>query len=98
LDELERLGFVAKIIKGPVDFIYELVDKQYLIVKKHFKWWLRFQILKKKAKNFAIWLWKHFIITIITSAITAYITVKITQLAYHTTTPQSHTNFTSQAL
>ena len=59
LDELERLGFVTK-IKGPVGFTYELVDKQYLVVKKHFKWWLRFQVFKEKAKNFAIWLWKHF--------------------------------------
>ena len=80
LDELEKLGFIIKRKESHV-YIYELNRDQYITIKRHFKWWFRFQIFKKKAKNFAIWLWKHFIITIITSAITAYITVKITQLA-----------------
>ena len=49
LDELERLGFVTK-IKGPVGFTYELVDKQYLIVKSTLNGGSVFKFLRKKPK------------------------------------------------
>ena len=78
LDELVGLGFITK-RKESSDYMYQLTPKQYIAIKTHFKWWFRWQTFKKKVKNFFIWLWKYFIITIITSAITAFVTVKITQ-------------------
>jgi len=78
LEELVKLGFITKERK-PLDYGYKFTRDQYIAIKKHFKWWFRWQTLKKKVKILFIWLWKHFIITIITSAITALVTVKITQ-------------------
>ena len=74
LKALERME--GKYIQKRADN-YFFTQDQFIEVYNKFKWWIRLENSKKSAKRFWDFIWKHFIVTIITAAVTAVIVTYI---------------------
>jgi len=74
LDDLVKNGFIDQ--RANEDE-YVLTRDQFLETKSYFKKSIIFKQIKKATKAFILYVWKYFIVALITAALTAYITAKI---------------------
>lgn len=73
-DKLVEFGYF-ELVGDPTEENYKYSKEGYFETEKYFRFKFLFKVLIKKGTEFWIFIWKHFIFTIITAAITAYITV-----------------------
>ena len=74
LDDLVKNGFIDQRANEDV---YIFSRDQFLETKSYFKKSIIFKQIKKATKAFILYIWKYFIVALITAALTAYITTKI---------------------
>ena len=74
LDDLVKNGFIDQ--RGNED-VYILSRDQFLETKSYFKKSIIFKKIEKSTVKFIRYIWKYFIVAIITGALIAYITIKI---------------------
>ena len=74
LDDLVKNGFIDQ--SGNED-VYIFSRDQFLETKSYFKKSIIFKQIKKATIVFILYIWKYFIVALITAALTAYITTKI---------------------
>jgi len=90
LNDLLKKGFLIT----TDDKVYELSREQFLKTREYYKWSISFLKAKRGVITFVKFLWKHFIITIITAAITSYVAVKM-QYHYQNEKHSSTKNYSS---
>ena len=74
LEELCQKGWLIKNEDGS----YILTFEAYIVLRRRYKLLLFLNNIYDKLRKIFIFLWKHFIVTILTSVVTAYLTVKFT--------------------